>query len=89
MRHGAFMFRVIGMYVHGTAWKNGALDVDKDSCYLTLLSQTINDEENGAYWTCVEETMPIHAINSLLNPASSPVIFITEKLILKKFSSSV
>ena len=57
-----------------TAGENGALDVDKDSCYLMPLSLTIMTKRMEPIWPALEKMMPIHAINRLPNPASFPAL---------------
>ena len=60
--------------------ENGALDVDKDSCYLIPLSQTIT---NRTCQTALEKTMLIHATYCLINPANYPCFNL--KKVMKDF----
>ena len=53
---------------HVNGEKNGALDVDKDSCCLIPLSPTTTTKKTEPIRPTLEKTMPIHAtlcINSL------------------------
>ena len=54
--------------------ENGDVDLGKDSCYLISQSPTITMKRTEPIGTALEETMPIHVINSLLNPASFPIL---------------